>query len=233
MSDNKIAIVTGAGSGIGRAVAVQLGEAGYCVVLVSRSRDRLEETAEHVEGDTFVYPADVADPKAVRMLIEDVVASFGRIDALVHSAGYAELTSIEQITPELWRKTVDVNLSAAVLLTAAVWPSFKQQQSGIVVNVSSMASIDPFPGFSVYAAAKIGVNMFTRCTAQEGEPIGVKAVAVAPGAVETPMLRGMFDESMIPADKTLSPDQVAEVICDCITGERDFNNGETIQLPSP
>lgn len=233
MAEERIAIVTGAGSGIGRAVAVRLGAAGYCVVLVSRSREMLEQTAELVEGDTFVYPADVSEPDAVGMLVEDVMASFGHIDALVHVAGFAELLPIEKITPEHWRKTIDVNLGAAVLLTAAAWPTFIAQQSGVVVNVSSMASIDPFPGFASYAAAKIGVNMFTKCTANEGEAIGVKAVAVAPGAVETPMLRSMFDESMIPADKALSPDAVAEVICHCVTGERAFENGETIVMPSP
>lgn len=233
MNEERIAIVTGAGSGIGRAVAVQLGAAGYCVVLVSRNREKLEQTAEIVDGETFIYPADVADADAVTILIEDVLASFGRIDALVHVAGFAEVLPIEQVTPEHWRRTVDVNLSAAVLLTAAVWPTFKSQGSGVIVNVSSMASIDPFPGFATYAAAKTGLNMFTQCTAREGEPIGVRAVAVAPGAVETPMLRSMFDEKMIPKDKTLSPDAVAGVICGCVTGERAFVNGETIVVPSP
>ena len=124
MQTSKVAVVTGAGSGIGRAVASRLGAAGYCVVLVSRGRRSLEETAELVNGDTFVYPADVSDPGAVTMLIEDVLASFGRLDALVHVAGYAEVLPIERVTPEHWRKTIDVNLSAAVLLTAAAWPTF-------------------------------------------------------------------------------------------------------------
>lgn len=233
MESPKIALVTGAGSGIGRQAAIQLGAAGFCVVLVSRNRQALEQTAELVNGDTFVYPADVSDPNAVNMLIEDVLASFGRIDALAHVAGFAQLLPIEKITPEHWRKTVDVNLSAAVWLTAAAWPAFKAQQSGVVVNVSSMASIDPFPGFAAYAAAKIGLNMFTQCTAREGEPIGVRAVAVAPGAVETPMLRAMFDENVIPPDKALSPDYVAQIITGCITGEREFTSGETIVVPSP
>ncbi len=233
MAEERIAIVTGAGSGIGRAVSVQLGGAGYCVVLVSRNRETLEQTAELVDGETFIYPADVSDADAVTMLIEDVLASFGRIDALVHVAGFAEVLPIEQVTPEHWRRTVDVNLTAAVLLTAAAWPTFKSQGAGVIVNVSSMASIDPFPGFATYAAAKIGLNMFTQCTAREGEAIGLKAVAVAPGAVETPMLRSMFDETMIPKDKALNPDDVAAVICGCVTGERDFKNGETIAVSSP
>lgn len=233
MAEEKIAIVTGAGSGIGRRVAVSLGACGYCVVLVSRSRDKLEETAELVDAESFVYPADLSKAKAAEALVEDVLASFGRVDALVNVAGCAELLSIDQITPGNWRRTVDVNLSAAVLLTAALWPTFKAQRSGVVVNVSSIASIDPFPGFSIYAAAKVGLNMFTRCTAQEGEAIGVRAVSVAPGAVETPMLRSMFDEDVIGRDKTLSPDEVAAVICGCVTGKRVFENGETLVLASP
>ncbi len=232
MAEDKIAIVTGAGSGIGRAVAVQLGAAGYCVVLVSRRRDKLQETAEMVDGESFVYPADLSNSKAITMLVQDVLASFGRIDALVNVAGHAELLSIDQITAEHWQRTIDVNLSAAVLLTAAVWPTFKTQKSGVVANVSSMASIDPFPGFSIYAAAKIGLNMFTQCTAQEGEAIGVRAVSIAPGAVETPMLRSMFDEDVIGKDKTLSPQEVAAVICGCVTGERAFESGVTIPLPN-
>ncbi len=98
-----------------------------------------------------------------------------------------------------------------------------------MVNVSSMASIDPFPGFSIYAASKLAVNMFTRCIAQEG----LRAVAIAPGAVETPMLRGLFDESVIPRDKALDPAEVAKVIVDCITGNRAFESGEVITVPSP
>jgi len=233
LSDLKVAIVTGAGSGIGRAVAVQLGAEGYCVVLVSRGRDSLEATAELVDGETFVYPADLADADTITTLIEDVLASFGRVDALVHVAGYSELQTIDAITAQTWRQTVDVNLGAAVLLTAGVWPTFKKQNSGVVVNVSSMATIDPFPGLSAYAAAKIGLNLFTSCTAKEGKDIGVRAVSVAPGCVETPMLRAMFDEQMIPNDKTLSPEEVADVICRCVTGDRVFEDGETIVLPSP
>ncbi len=233
MPEERIAIVTGAGSGIGRSVAIQLGAMGYCVVLVSRSRDKLEATAEMVDGDTFVYPADIADADTVKALVEDVLRSFGRIDALVNVAGYAELIPIEQITPEHWRKTIDINLSGPVLLTAAVWPTFKNQNSGVIVNVSSMATVDPFPGLTTYAAAKIGLNLFTRCTGREGEAIGVRAVCIAPGAVETPMLRAFFDEQAIPKDKTLSPDEVARTICACVTGERSFTNGETILMPSP
>jgi NAD(P)-dependent dehydrogenase (short-subunit alcohol dehydrogenase family) len=96
--------------------------------------------------------------------------------------------------------------------------------------VSSMASIDPFPGFAAYAAAKAGLNMLTHVTAREGAAIGLKAVAIAPGAVETPMLRSAFDERAIPRHAALSPQAVASLIADCITGRRAFQPGEVIQI---
>ena len=168
-----------------------------------------------------------------RKLVSDVLTQFGRIDAIANIAGFAPLQPMEDITAELWKQCIDTNLSAIVSITAAVWPEFKKKRTGVIVNVSSMASVDPFPQFSIYAAAKAGVNMFTHCTAQEGQAFGVRAVAVAPGAVNTPMLRSLWDESKLPNHKTLAPEQVAEVIVGCITGKRPFTNGQTILLPSP
>jgi len=133
-------------------------------------------------------------------------------------------------------QVIDTNLTSVVHLTAAVWPHLRKSDEhagGVIVNVSSMASFDPFPGFALYAAAKIGVNMFTLCTGREGAEHGIRAVCIAPGAVETSMLRGLFDESVIPPDKALSPDAVAACIADCITGRRDYESGETIEFASP
>ncbi len=236
MSQPKIAIVTGAGSGIGRDTAVLLAEAGYDLALAARTESALRDTAEMIgeefEGrrETLVVPTDLTDPDAVRNLIGRTLERFERVDALANVAGSAPLGPIEAITAESWRACVDTNLSSVVLTTAAIWPTLQRQKAGVVVNVSSLASVDPFPGFSMYAAAKIGVNMFTHCTAQEGKRHGIRAVAVAPGAVETAMLRQNFDEKTIPADKTLDPSVIAGVIRDCITGTRDFKPGETIVL---
>ena len=230
-----VAIVTGAGSGVGRSTAQGLARAGYDLVLVGRTQSKLEATADTLPTGTAVIclPTDITDPDAPRQIINATLDRFDRIDGLVNVAGLAPLQPIPQITPAIWRDNIDVNLSAPVLLTAAVWPTFERQRSGTIVNVSSMSSVDPFPGFSIYGAAKVGLNLFTRCTADEGKAIGVRAVAVAPGAVETPMLRQNFDETMLPPQRTLSPDAVAEVICDCITGRRAFEPGETIFVPSP
>lgn len=238
MADRQVALVTGAGSGVGRAMAVLLAEAGYHVALVARTESKLRDTAAEIKKqspavDTLVLPTDLADATATRALVGKVVDRFGRLDVLANVAGSAPLQPIEAVTPEIWQACMDTNLSYVVHLTAAAWPIFRKQKSGFVANVSSMASIDPFPGFSIYAAAKIGLNMFTKCTADEGQAHNVNAVAVAPGAIETPMLRQNFDESIISTDKTLDPFEVAGTLVDCILGKRTFVSGETIVQMSP
>lgn len=234
MDEQPVAIVTGAGSGIGRAAALRLAAAGYAVVLAARGRASLEAVAEQIGGgaDTLIVPTDVAEPDDVRRLVERTVECFGRVDAVVNNAGFAALSTIAQTTPQRWRSTVDVNLSGPVLLTAAAWEHLAKR-GGVVVNVSSMATRDPFPGLWTYATAKAGLEMFTRCIATEGAEANIRAAAILPGAVETPMLRSAFDEQALPKDKTLDPDAVAAVIADCVTGRRPFEPGEQILVPSP
>jgi NAD(P)-dependent dehydrogenase (short-subunit alcohol dehydrogenase family) len=180
-----------------------------------------------------VLPVDLTDPPAARALVPAVVDLLGRLDALVNTAGFARLVPMEQVTPELWRQTIDGNLSYVVDLTAAAWPVFREQGAGVIVNVSSLASVDPFPHFSLYAAAKVGLNLFTRCAGREGQPLGIRTVCLAPGAIETPMLRALWSEKVLPREKALDPLAVAAVIRDCVTGARRFESGETILLPSP
>lgn len=242
--ESKVAIVTGAGSGIGRATAKRLLRAGWRVVGVGRTLDKLESTAEQSGcAERFtVHVCDLCDPDACDALVEETADTMGRIDALINIAGHAEIATIAQTTPQLWRTTVDANLTAVVQLTHACWPTFARQHSGgsggsgesgggsIVVNVSSMASIDPFPGFAAYAAAKAGVNLFTLVTAREGAAIGLRAVSIAPGAVETPLLRSMFDTQTIAPTDTLAPADIADVIMACIDGDRAFEPGEVIPV---
>ncbi len=237
MSEAPTAIVTGAGSGIGRSTALLLAESGYACVLVGRTESKLRETAEMVaaespEAKTLVHPADVSDESAIKGVIDATLAAFDHIDAIANVAGYAPLGPIARLETDEYRKCLAINLDPVVFITRAAWPTFKQQKRGVVVNVSSMASVDPFTGFNVYGAAKAAVNIFTKATADEGKRINLKAVAVGPGAVETPMLRGNFSEKAIPTDMTLDPAEVAAVIRDCITGTRDFEPGETILMPS-
>ena len=230
MSAGAVALVSGAGSGIGRATAERLSALGYAVALVGRTAGKLEETAGRLTGNVLVHRADLRDPQSCAGAVQATADRFGRLDALCNVAGWARLTSLAAASDELWRTMLDTNLSSAFYLTRAAWPLFERQRAGVVVNVSSMASIDPFPGLGIYATAKAALNMLTRITATEGAAIGLRAVSIAPGAVETPMLRSAFDEQVIPRGAALDPSQVAELIADCITGRRRFDPGEVITI---
>jgi NAD(P)-dependent dehydrogenase (short-subunit alcohol dehydrogenase family) len=158
---------------------------------------------------------------------------WGRADVLVHSAGNASVVPIDRTDEDLLYRTFSVNTFAAAYLIARLWPIFRRQRGGCIVNVSTMGTSDPFPGFFAYAAAKSALESLTRSAAKEGAAFGVRAFAVAPGAVETDMLRASFSERQIPPQHTLDPLDVAHVICDCVLGRRDGEAGTTIYVPSP
>ena len=237
-NEQPVAIITGAGSGVGRALALDLAAKGYRCVLAGRTAAALDATAallhEATPGcEALAVPTDITDPAAAQALVDTAVERFGRVDALANVAGAAPLQPIPAITDDGLRACLAVNFEAVVFLTRACWPVFEKQKQGVVVSVSSMASVDPFTGFNMYGAAKAAVNLFTKATADEGAAIGVKAYAIAPGAIETGMLRSVFGEDVLPRDKTLSPEQVAAVITDCVTGETATENGGTFVMDSP
>jgi len=233
-----VAIVTGAGGAVGREVSLQLGAAGYAVVLCGRTQATLDATASAIaeaapDAGVLVQVGDPADHEVADTIVAQSIERFGRVDALALVAGYAPLQPIDKIDPGQYRSCIDANLSTVVMLTRAAWPHFKQQKSGVIAVVSSMASIDPFTGFNMYAAAKAGTNLFVKAAADEGKNFNITAVSIAPGAIETPMLREHFPESMLPPEQAMPPSMVAKRIVDCITGERQFKSGATIALPGP
>src|SRR5262249_11284927 len=149
----QVAILTGAGGGIGRATAVELSQLGYSTVLVGRTEKSLKQTRESV-NDALVIIADVTNLADIDSIVKQARAKFGRMAALVNNAGVAPVLDVEQTTPQIWHDVIETNLSSAFYLCRAVWPTFKKQRSGVIVNISSMAARDPFPGFAAYGAAK-------------------------------------------------------------------------------
>ncbi|QDU71282.1 SDR family NAD(P)-dependent oxidoreductase [Mucisphaera calidilacus] len=234
-----VCVVTGAGSGVGRDVAYLMAEAGWRVVLVGRTAAKLQQTIAMIREDMPEKPElawleeDISSAEACERVIAGVIERFGQVDALANVAGDAPLQPIGKITDEIYERCMGVNLKSVIFLTQACWPHFKKAGGGAIASVSSMASLDPFTGFNVYAAAKAGVNLFTKATADEGKRINVTAFSVAPGAIETPMLRANFNEKMIPADKTLDPVVVAGLVRDGLLREGRFENGETFSIASP
>jgi NAD(P)-dependent dehydrogenase (short-subunit alcohol dehydrogenase family) len=230
MASQPSAIITGAGRGIGRATAVLLAKSGYRLALVSRSEKELSETAALCNGQAIVLAADVSDEKACEAVVERTQRQFGTVDALVHNAGMALLKPIDQFSSEEWHATIDTNLSAAFYFARALWPIWKKQKSGVLVMLSSVAARDPKTGFAAYGAAKAAINTFGWSLAREGAPIGVRVHVVAPGGVETKMLRSVFPVDVYPEERTLRPEDVAETIGQCVRGELRFTSGEVIYV---
>jgi 3-oxoacyl-[acyl-carrier protein] reductase len=229
MDEGPVAVITGAGRGIGRAAAVELASAGYRLTLVSRNADELNETARLAGGGSIVV-ADVKQADHVQQVIDETLRAYDGLEAVVHCAGLAPVKSIAQMTAQEWRDVIDTNLSAAFFLCHSAWPTFERQQSGVIVNLSSYAARDPFPGFAAYGSAKAGVNLLALSAAREGAPIGVRVHTIAPAAVETAMFRGILSEDQYPREKALSPADVAKVILQCVRGDLRYTSGEVIYL---
>lgn len=232
-TSNPVAIITGAGSGIGRATSQLLSARGHRLVLVGRRLDRLNETGAMLNSEWLAAPANISDVTQLQAVIDTTLARFGRIDTLINNAGFAPRAAIEHHTPQLIHQIFAVNAIAPTLAIAAVWPTMLRQKAGRIVNVSSFATIDPFPGFFAYSAAKASVNLLALTASNEGRTQGIRAFAVAPGAVETDMLRAIMSEDDIPRTRTLTPAAVANIIVQCATGQRDAESGHIILVPSP
>lgn len=232
--NTRVAIVTGAGSGIGRAAALRLGSLGYSTVLVGRRAEPLQAVADELaaaKDPSLVLPADLSQPEAAQPLVERTVATFGRIDLLLNAAGMVVQQPLAEMTPDAWRELLDANLSSAFLCTRAVWPVMKQQAGGgVIINISSMAARDPFPGLGAYAVAKSGLNMLTLVSAREGASAGIRVFGIAPGAVDTGMFRGLVGEENVNTEEILQPDDIADVIAAMAAGTLRFAAGETLYL---
>lgn len=229
-STRPVALITGAGTGIGRSAAVALASAGHAVALVGRRIEKLEKTASHLaQGSPHLcVQADVGVMHHARDIVDRTVAHFGRLDVLINNAGIAPKMPIEEHTPEIIDETYRINTLAPAYTIARAWPIFQRQRSGCIINISTIGTIDPFPGFFAYAASKAAVNLMARSCAGEGGRYGVRAFAIAPAAVETSLLRSIFPESVIPREKTMPPERIAAVVMECVRGERDGENGGVI-----
>lgn len=230
------ALITGAGSGIGRATAILLARHGIHLTLAGRRLHSLAETASLLPTggpDPQILGTDVADPHQARAMVDHALTHHGRLDILINNAGGAISRSISGHDDAALRSAFAINFYGPAAAIIRAWPAFERQRAGCIINISSMSAVDPFPGLSVYGAAKAALNTLTRGCATEGAAFGLRAFAIAPGAVETPMLRAIFPESALPPSRTLQPEAIAEVILACIRGDHDARNGETILLPSP
>jgi NAD(P)-dependent dehydrogenase (short-subunit alcohol dehydrogenase family) len=188
--DNRVALITGASRGLGKAMALALGGAGARLALVARDLELLRRTAEEARrlgAEAEVFRADVTDEEQVRQLERDVIARFGTLHILINNAGINVRKPITEFTLEEWRKVVDTNLTAAFLLCRAFIPHMKGHGYGRILNMTSIMSHVSIPGRTAYSASKAGLLGFTRALALELAPEGITVNGISPGPFATEM----------------------------------------------
>jgi NAD(P)-dependent dehydrogenase (short-subunit alcohol dehydrogenase family) len=227
MLEGKVAIVTGASSGIGLAVARKLAERGAKVALVARTRDALEKAAREVaslgragDGRAAAFPLDVKDFAALGALPSKVVERFGSLDIVVNNAGLNHRGPVLRHSPDALADVITTNLTAPIYLTRAALPHIGP--GGVVVNVASLAGMVPVPDEAAYSASKAGLRAFTRSLAIELEERSVRAAVVSPGPVDTTFFGDIESVPDIVFSQPMhTPDQVADAVLACIEGDAD------------
>ncbi|NPV06485.1 MAG: 3-oxoacyl-ACP reductase FabG [Anaerolineae bacterium] len=238
----RVALVTGAGIGIGRSAALALSKAGAQVAVhCFRSREQAQEVVELISADggsAFLIQADLTQPSEAQRTIEEVRREAGRLDILVNNAGgINRRVPMEEVTPELLREMLDVNLLSALLVTQASLPLLRQSDGAAIINITSIAAYTGAPGACHYGAAKAALGAMTRGWAKELAPDGIRVNAVAPGVIETrfhervssPERMQAFREAT-PLGRNGHPDEVAGAIVMLASNWGSFVTGETIHV---
>ena len=230
-------MVTGAGRGIGRAICEAYGAAGAKVAAVARSTDELESIVGEIReagGTAEAFTADLSDPAVPATLLADVGESLGTVEVLVNNAGIFDYGGHQETTAELWRRTIDVNLTSAFLVSWAVKDGMIERGYGRIVNVASIAALRPRPKSIAYAASKAGMIGLTRSLAEAVAADGVRVNAVAPGLIKTDIL-GDVDQSVLdelveatPMKRIGQPEDIAGVVVFLLGDDSNFMTGQTL-----
>ena len=195
--ENKIALVTGAGRGIGKAIALKFASEGADVICVSRTEENSKQTADEVKAlgrNAWAFAIDVADSASVDAGIKSILEAAGRVDILVNNAGVTRDGLLMRMSEEDWDTVLNTNLRGAFLFVKALTRSFFKQRSGAVINVASVIGLIGNAGQANYAASKAGLIGFTKSAAREMAPRGITVNAIAPGFIETDMTGALRDD---------------------------------------
>ena len=185
-----VAIITGASSGIGEGIAKMLAAEDVKVALVARHLHELQRVAEAIRnlgGTAIITPADLRDEQALRSVVEQTRTMLGPVDILVNSGGMAYTTPIHETDMRAWDACLEVNLRAPTLLCAAVLPSMRARKKGYIINIASEAGVFVYGGMGAYAISKHALRVLTELIQEENQEFGIKAWAICPGFVDTPL----------------------------------------------
>jgi NAD(P)-dependent dehydrogenase (short-subunit alcohol dehydrogenase family) len=238
---DRVAIVTGASQGIGRAIAVELAKVGAHVVVSSRRRAALDDVARAIEAEgrrALAVPCDVTDGAQVDALVAQTLEAFGRVDVLVNNAAYRLRHAFEDLPRAEWDAMVGTNLTGVFLLTQAVGRVMIRQHAGKIVNVTSTAGRTGARGMAAYAATKAGVTVLTQSLGAEWAKHGVLVNAVAPGPTETEGVLeiwktpAMIERAAreVPLQRLGRPEEIAWAVIFVASDQANFMTGETVYV---
>jgi 3-oxoacyl-[acyl-carrier protein] reductase len=208
---NKVAIVTGSSSGIGKAIALRFAAEGAKVVVVARRKALCEQTAKQIcqkGGEAFVVQADVSHENQVELLFDKTVQQYGRVDVAVNNAGIFGGRRIAETTTKAFDEVINVNLRGTFFCCRAAFRQMKKQGGGIIINMSSVAGVQAWSGTGTYSASKHGVMALTRALADEGKPYNIRVSAICPGGVADELVDAT-EEEILRSEK-ISPFDIAE-----------------------
>jgi len=219
-----VCLVTGGTSGIGRQTIQLFAHHGYRIATCGRDSARLDSVRQELGGGHLVEQVDLADVGQTRTFADRVGNELGRIDVFVNNAAVAPLSPFDQIDEETFENALNINIRSPFYLTQIVWRKMMQQGRGVIVNISSLAAVDPFPNFSIYGASKAWLDLLTKALKSEGEEHRIRIYSIRAGAVETPLLRRTFPD--FPAEQCVSPDAIAAEVFACV--ENKYDNGSLL-----
>jgi 3-oxoacyl-[acyl-carrier protein] reductase len=238
--ENQVAVVTGAGRGIGHAIAVRLAKEGARVASVSRTEANAQKTADEINAARAdaakAYAVDVADQAAVQKAAEQIFADFGRVDILVNNAGVTRDGLSMRMSMEDWDTVLNTNLKGAFNFIQAVMRPMIKQRSGRIINISSIAGLIGNAGQANYAASKAGLIGLTKTLARELASRGITVNAVAPGLIETDMTTVLSEEirqnilKNVPLGKLGEPEDIAGAVAYLASAEAKYITGQVLTV---
>jgi len=237
----KISLVTGAGQGIGKAIALTFADEGSCVVVNDIDLGKATAVAEQINasgGKALSLRADVSQSKEVSNMVAEVIRSFDRIDILVNNAGIQTVSPFLDLSEEAWQRVIDVNLKGTFLCSQMVARAMVKNRKGKIINISSIHQSIPRYNKAHYDASKAGIMMLTKDMALELSTYRINVNCIAPGAIATPMNKDILNSpermaemnSKIPWGRMGAPEEVAQVALFLASDETDYITGATIRI---